>query len=88
MASSFWQAIINGFASAASSGNKKANITSDAQLKKFDRQLSWVDTKVINSAGKPASAAIRTSVIAKSEQGAREMSQERAIKENPLEPAV
>jgi hypothetical protein len=42
------------------------------------------DTKVINSAGKPASAEIRTSVIAKSEQGAREMSQERAIKENPL----
>jgi hypothetical protein len=84
MAASFWEAIVNWVASAASAANKKANIASDAQLKKFDCSLSWADPNVINSAGRPASAEIRTSVIAESDRRAREMSQERAIKEDPL----
>jgi hypothetical protein len=41
-------------------------------------------SKVITSRGKPASVAIGTTVIADSEHRARQMSQERANKEDPV----
>ena len=84
MAASIREAIVNWLFSMASSGNKKANLAKAARLKVYDCQLSWTDPKVITSSGKPASVEIGTSVIADSEHRAREMSQERANKEDPV----
>ena len=84
MAASIREAFVGWLFSMASSANKKANLAKAATLKIYDCRLSWTDPKVITSRGKPASVAIGTTVIADSEHRAREMSQERANKEDPV----
>ena len=84
MAASIREAFVGWLFSMASSANKKANLAKAAKLKIYDCRLSWTDPKVITSSGKPASVVIGTSVIADSERRAREMSQERATKEDPV----
>jgi hypothetical protein len=84
MATSIRETIVSWLFSMASSASKKANLAKAAKLKIYDCRLSWTDPKVITSSGKPASVAIGTTVIADSEHRARQMSQERANKEDPV----
>jgi len=84
MAASIREAFVGWLFSMASSANKKANLAKAATLKIYDCRLSWTDPKVITSSGKPVFVEISTSVIADSEHRAREMSQERANKEDPV----
>src|SRR6185369_7834431 len=84
MAASIREAFVGWLFSLASSANKKANLAKAATLKVYDCRLSWTDPKVITNSGKPALVEIGTTVVALSEQRAREISQERATKEDPL----